>query len=145
MNNQAFLDHAFAERGPKVLGGFSRPWYHNLMGLLHGHQYDKKRYGGMLRHTEAAMLFVWARQLPAGATIVEIGCYGGLSTSYLAAGVRGKANCKVYAIDPFAADLDKQAERTDHCVSLDGKPTREVVAERLRAGGFGVGGGGGWN
>lgn len=137
MNNQAFLEKAFTEQGPKLISGFSRPLYHNMMGLLHGYRYDKQYYGGMIRHTEAGMLYTWARNLPAGSTIVEIGCYGGLSTSYLAAGLKGKANCRIYAIDPFGSDLDKQQELSDNCVSLDDKPTKEEVMQRLRQNGFG--------
>ena len=56
MTNSAFVDRAFRERGPKLIFGFSRPFYHNLAGVLYGHRFDKGRYGGMLRHTEAAML-----------------------------------------------------------------------------------------
>ncbi len=137
MKNQKFLDKAFSDKGPKIINGFSRPFYHNLMGLLHGYKYDKKKYGGMIRHSEAAMLYLWAKQLPANSTIVEIGCYGGLSTCYLAAGLQGKANCKAYAIDPFGADLGKQGELTDHCVPLENKPTRELVLQRLSDNGFG--------
>lgn len=137
MKNQAFLEKAFSEQGPKVISGFSRPLYHNIMGLLHGYKYDKNFYGGMIRHTEAGMLYKWAKELKPGSTIVEIGCYGGLSTSYLGSGLKGKANCKIYAIDPFGSDLGKQEELTDNCVSLDDKPTKELVLERLSNNGFG--------
>lgn len=81
------------------------------------------------------MLTQWAGQVPEGGVVVEIGCYGGLSTSYLLRGLK-KRNGRVYAIDPFNSDLDKQAQLTDNLVPLDNKPTRALVAERLRRNGF---------
>jgi len=137
MNNAQFLENAFYRKGPKLLSGFSKPFYHNLMGLLHGYKFDKRVYGGMLRHTEAGMLYKWASELPPGSTIVEIGCYGGLSTSFLASGMKGKPGSKIIAMDPFNSDLDKQAELTDNCVALEGKPTKVLVASRMQQSGFG--------
>ncbi len=133
--NANFIQHAFRDRGPKVLTGFSRPVYHNVAGLLFGHQFGKKDYGGMIRHTEGAMLYKWASQLPPEATIVEIGCYGGLSTSYLASGSR-RNRARIVAIDPFDSDLEKQTLLTDSCVSLRNKPSRSQVQERLQNSGF---------
>lgn len=135
MTGNEFLERAWRDRGPKIISGFSRPLYHNLKGLLHGYRFDKNTYGGMIRHTEAGMLTEWASQVPAGGTIVEIGCYGGLSTSYLLTGLK-KNGGKIYAIDPFNSDLDKQAELTDDCVPLEEKPTKELVAQRLNDNGF---------
>src|SRR5688572_15158793 len=100
MNNAEFLDRALSDRSPKMIYGFSRPLYHNLAGLVHGHKFDKSRSGGMIRHTEGAMLYLWASQLAPGSNILEIGCYGGLSTSYLATGCK-KSHSKVYSVDPF--------------------------------------------
>ena len=114
-----------------MVAGFSRPFYHNLAGLLYGHRFNKANYGGMIRHSEAGMLYRWAAKLPGNSVIVEIGCYGGLSTSYLATGCAVNGS-KVYAIDPFASDLDLQAIRTDHKVSLQSKPSRDQVARRLK-------------
>lgn len=136
MNNAAFLEKAFSEKGPKVISGFSRPLFHNVMGLMHGYKFDKKQYGGMIRHTEAGMLYKWASDLPAGSTVVEIGCYGGLSTSYLASAIKGKEGSRVYAMDPFNSDLGKQEELTDNCVPLEQKPTRELVLKRMAENGF---------
>lgn len=126
----AFFDRAYSKASPKIWYGFSRPVYHNLQGLLHGHSFSKADYGGMMRHTEAAMLRRWAGEAPEGGTIVEIGCYGGLSTSYLLLGSR-RNRAKVFSIDPFDSDLQKQEELTDNCVSLDAKPSRATVRERL--------------
>lgn len=134
-STNAFLEKAWSSKGPKLINGFSRPVYHNLMGLLNGRKYDKRAYGGMIRHTEAGMLTEWAAQVPAGGVIVEIGCYGGLSTSYLLRGLKRHGG-KIYAIDPFNSDLDKQAELTDDCVPLENKPTRELVGDRLKRNGF---------
>ncbi len=135
MTNAEFLEHAFTKQGPKLISGFSRPVYHNLMGVWHGHQFNKKNYGGMMRHTEAAMLYQWARALPPESVIVEIGCYGGLSTSYLARGCQ-KNRSKVYAIDPFDSDLVRQEDLCDQKVSLDQKPSRRMVQQRIRAAGL---------
>ncbi len=136
MKNNEFLEKAFSNSGPKVITGFSRPIYHNIMGLLHGHQYDKKTYGGMIRHTEAGMLFQWARMLPPEAVVVEIGCYGGLSTSYLLSGLSAGSGGMVFAIDPFNSNLEKQVELTDSRVSLEQKPSKGLVSDRLVASGF---------
>ncbi len=134
-NNSKFFARAFAPRGPKFWYGFSRPFYHNLVGLLHGHRFDKQAFGGMLRHSEGAMLYRWASMLPKNGTIVEIGCYGGLSTCYLALGAR-QSGAHVIAIDPFQSDLALQRQRGDGCVDLDSKPTRAQVEERIRQAGL---------
>ncbi|MGY8686204.1 MAG: class I SAM-dependent methyltransferase [Verrucomicrobiales bacterium] len=130
MLNADFFQRAYSNEGPKIINGFSRPVYHNLMGMLYGHQFDKMGYGGMIRHTEAGMLYEWASEVPRNGTIVEIGCYGGLSTSYLVKGKEGR-NVQIYSIDPFDSDIDTQAERTDGCVALDEKPSKVIVAERM--------------
>lgn len=135
MNNAEFFEKAFWRTGPKIIAGFSRPVYHNLAGLRHGHRFNKAGYGGMIRHTEAGMLYQWASRLPPNSVIVEIGCYGGLSTSYLATGCAGNGS-KIYAIDPFASDLNLQAARTDHAVRLEDKPSRDQVAQRLKQNGL---------
>ena len=135
MNNAEFLEKALRGTGPKLIAGFSRPVYHNLSGWLHGHRFDKAKYGGMIRHTEAGMLYRWAAGLPANSVIVEIGCYGGLSTSFLATGC-ARNGSRIYAIDPFASDLNVQAARTDHAVRLENKPTRDQVAQRLKENGL---------
>ena len=136
MSNAEFLEKAFAD-GSKLVSGFSRPLFHNLAGIVFGRKFDKHHYGGMLRHTEAGMLYLWARELPPGSTVVEIGCYGGLSTSYLAAGIKGKQGSMVYAMDPFGSDLQQQAELTDHRVILDQKPTIDLVRQRMSEAGYG--------
>ncbi len=135
MSVHDFLEQAWTEHGPKVISGFSRPLYHNLQGLLHGYKYDKHAYGGMIRHTEAGMLTRWASKVPENGVIVEIGCYGGLSTSYLLKGAQ-KRNAHVYAIDPFNSDFETQSERTDDTVPLDNKPSRALVEQRLQENGF---------
>ena len=66
MSNADFFQRAYSENGPKVISGFSRPVYHNLMGVLYGHQFDKMGFGGMIRHTEAGMLYEWASEVPQG-------------------------------------------------------------------------------
>lgn len=135
MTNSEFLDRAFQNKSPKIIYGFSRPLYHNLAGLLHGHRFAKTVNGGMMRHTEAAMLYQWAKQLPPNSTVVEIGCYGGLSTSYLATGCRENGS-KIVSIDPFNSRLDQQDELSDECVSLENKPSRAEVLARLKERGF---------
>lgn len=135
MSNAAFFEKAFRDRSPKMIFGFSRPVYHNLVGILHGHRFKKSENGGMIRHTEAAMLYLWASRLAPGSAVLEIGCYGGLSTSYLAAGCL-KSRSKVYSIDPFDSEIEKQTTLCDQAVSLEKKPSREEVAARLRARGL---------
>ncbi len=132
--NVDFIDRAYACRGPKLISGFSRPLFHNVQGLFFGRKFNKRAYGGMIRHSEGAMLRHWAAQLPRDAVVVEIGCYGGLSTSYLASGC-GPRGGHVYAIDPFDTQLEREAAEGDGLVALEGKPSRERVRERLaRAG-----------
>jgi predicted O-methyltransferase YrrM len=129
-SNSTFFERAYSDRSPKVWYGFSRPIYHNLMGLLFGHRFSKSQYGGMIRHTEAAMLSRWASEIPRDGCIVEIGCYGGLSTSYLYLGA-SKKNGRIFSIDPFDSDLEKQEDLTDQAVSLDQKPGMQLVRSRL--------------
>jgi predicted O-methyltransferase YrrM len=77
------------------------------------------------------MLYLWARELPKDSTIVEIGCYAGLSTSYLAKGCL--ENCgTVFSIDPFDSALPTQEELCDGEVALKNKPSRELVLRRLK-------------
>ncbi len=135
MTNTEFIQRAFEAKGPKILAGFSRPLFHNLAGFLYGHRFDKAGYGGMIRHSEAGMVYVWAGQVPTDGVIVEIGCYGGLSTSYLALGSERK-RARIYSIDPFDSDIDKQSRLTDHAVSLEDKPSRQEVLEKLRDNGL---------
>ncbi len=135
MNPTQFLEQFWHKKGLKLFSGFSQPVYHNIQGLLNGRKYNKRSYGGMIRHTEAAMLTRWASQVPEGGVIVEIGCYGGLSTSYLLSGLKKKGG-HIYGIDPFARDLNKQADLTDNHVSLEGKPSKALVEQRLENNGF---------
>jgi predicted O-methyltransferase YrrM len=135
VNNAGFLEKAFRDLSPKMVFGFSRPIYHNFAGVFFGHRFNKSENGGMIRHTEGAMLYLWASRLAPGSTVLEIGCYGGLSTSYLAAGCQ-KSRSKVFSIDPFDSEMDKQARLSDQAVSLENKPSREEVAARLRARGL---------
>lgn len=130
-----FLEFSWNKKGLKLFSGFSQPVYHNIQGILNGRKYDKRAYGGMIRHTEAAMLTHWAGQVPKAGVVVEIGCYGGLSTSYLLRGLQ-KKNGHIYGIDPFARDLSRQADLTDNCVSLDDKPSKTLVEQRLENNGF---------
>ena len=131
MPHTAFFDRIYHPHGLKIVNGFSRPLFHNIAGVMHGYKFDKRDYGGMIRHSEAGMLYLWSKAMKPGTTIVEIGCYGGLSTSYLASGIKDKG-CKLFSIDPFNSDLDKQADHTDNEVTLEDKPTTEIVYERLR-------------
>lgn len=131
MENSDFMDKAFRSNSPKFLYGFSRPLYHNLMGLLYGRKFNKKQFGGMLRSTEAAMLSIWAGQVPENGVIVEIGCYGGLSTSYLAKG-SAKNKARIFGIDPFNADLAKQENLWDRTVPLENKPDMDLVMQRMK-------------
>lgn len=131
-NHQQFFERAFSEKSPKIWYGFSRPIYHNFKGILSGHKFNKRDYGGMIRHTEAAMLRQWASEIPLNGVIVEIGCYGGLSTSYLYTGAAPKKGT-IYAVDPFDSNLEKQSQLTDHCVSLEAKPSKAQVRRRLDA------------
>jgi len=135
MDSMQFLEKSWQKKGFKLFSGFSQPVLHNVQGLLNGRKYDKRAYGGMIRHTEAAMLTRWARQVPEAGVIVEIGCYGGLSTSYLLRGLQ-KTNGHIFGIDPFARDLNKQADLSDNCVSLDDKPSKALVEQRLEHNGF---------
>ena len=135
MRNAEFLDKAFRTAGPKIINGFSRPVFHNMAGLLLGHQINKRAYGDMLRYSESAMLYIWARRLAKNSTIVEIGCYAGLSTLYLAKGSRFN-HCYIFTIDPFDSDFKKQEERSDHFLNLENKPFRESVLHSLRSQGL---------
>lgn len=59
---------------------------------------------GWLKCNEATALYLIARLLPPGSTIVEIGCWKGKSTYCLAKGLR--EDCQLITIDPFDASGD---------------------------------------
>jgi len=83
------------------------------------HQID-----GWLSDQEALGLYTAARQLPRGATVVEIGSWQGKSTYCLAMGLRAGT---VHAIDPFNADSGDDADSQE--AYQEKKGSRNLLAQ----------------
>lgn len=100
---------------------------------------------GMLSLPEGVLLYKLAQSLKQGSVILEVGCYGGLSTAYLLAGSKDN-KAMVYSIDPFDKDLEKQksylkrSKDKGYCRGelpmLDNKPSKNDVEKRLKQKGF---------
>ena len=68
----------------------------------------KHKFRGMLSLPEGVTLYKLANSLPKKSTVVELGCYGGLSSAFILAGLN-KSSFH-YSIDPFDKDLSKQRQ-----------------------------------
>lgn len=100
--------------------------------LLQGIRDPRPHFTGLLSYDEGLLLARLARAVPADGTIVEIGCYGGLSTAYLLEGSR-RNGARVHSIDPFDADLDTQQQDRTNLIPGGRKPSRAEVGQRLRS------------
>lgn len=112
---------------------YSHPFRHALATFLHGNpQNFRRRISGPLSRAEGAMLYTFASELPAGSIIVEIGTLRGKSTAYLGLGAQ-KSDSKVYAVDPFDSEIDRQMFEVDSSKYLidERKLSREAVRENL--------------
>jgi len=121
-------------------------WKTDLLNLfpLAGNIYDRiingKRsisiYTGlytMLSLRERELLFDLAKRYSREGNILEIGCYAGGSTYFLAKGAAIN-NSKVFSIDPFGSDLKKQkiqGDSTSYLKNLKNKPGMKEVEKRL--------------
>lgn len=56
---------------------------------------------GLISEAVGVRLMELAATVPSGQAIVEVGCYKGKSTSYLAAGAMEGLGARVYAVDPW--------------------------------------------
>jgi len=112
---------------------YSKPIRHRISRLMYGRKFNAREIGGYLSPGEGAMLYVWASKLPRNSTIVEIGTLYGLSTCYLTAGAQ-KSDSKVYAIDPFASNLERQIKESDEEQNpyINRKQSKQEVKRTLR-------------
>lgn len=100
----------------------------------------KKDIRGMLSLPEGVTLHKLATSLPQASTIVEIGCYGGLSTAFLLSGAQNKTF--LYSIDPFDINIEKQKKIVNQYFGsqykkteislISKKPSRQEVEKSLR-------------
>ena len=112
-------------------GRFSNPIKHRFFEFLYGHKFNNNGIIGFLRTSEGGMLYRWASTLPQNSVILEIGVLNGLSTCYLGAGAK-KSNSKVYSIDPFSSELDRQIEEHDNSsYKVQKKKSKEEVNNML--------------
>jgi len=98
----------------------------------------------MISLPEGVALYKLANSVPAKGIIVEIGCYGGLSTAFLLAGA-GKGTI-IHSIDPFRRNIKKQKKLVEEYADTNYKkvelpivsikPTKNFVEESLRRKGF---------
>jgi len=66
------------------------------------------KINGHLSDKEGEFLYSTAKKCLGKGAIVEIGCWKGKSTVYLASGSKAGNNIKVYAIDPHQGTKDHQ-------------------------------------
>jgi hypothetical protein len=91
-------------------------------------------FTGLLSQQEGITLFKLVRKLLNNAVIVEIGCYGGLSSAYLLEGA--KKGAFLYSIDPFDSDIDYLHEDESNVILADKKFSAEEVEAKLKTFGF---------
>jgi MMP 1-O-methyltransferase len=94
---------------------------------------------GMVSLPQCVKLHDLASVLSKNSTIVEIGCYAGLSTAFLIAGSKNKST--VFSIDPFDSSIKKQKRKLlssedkayskGEIIILDKKPSKEDVEKCL--------------
>jgi len=105
----------------------------------------KHKIEGMLTLPEAVTLHKITHSLKAESKVLEIGCYGGLSTGFMLDGLKNK-NCKLYSIDPFELNIESQKRQVrKSCASkskklilesLKNKPKHKDVSKMLKNYGF---------
>lgn len=109
-----------------------------------GYRFELKRlrardprpyFKGKLSYKEGLLLLQLARGVPSGGIIIEIGCFGGLSTAYLLEGA-GQNGAKVISIDPFDSELSCQQKDKTNIALLDEKPSKDAVNKKLKDFGF---------
>ncbi|MBI2074528.1 MAG: class I SAM-dependent methyltransferase [Candidatus Levybacteria bacterium] len=115
-------------------------FYAAFKGIL----FYKLEFKGMLSLPEGTILHKHACSLSNNSVIVEIGCYGGLSTAYLLSGLNNTST--VYSIDPFNKDIDFQTKavlkgsnsiyKQQELISLNDKPNKKDVEIALKRKGF---------
>jgi predicted O-methyltransferase YrrM len=89
---------------------------------------------GMMGADEREHLFRLAKNLEKGSTIVEIGCFAGLSTYFLGKGAQ-ISQSKVYSIDPFNHEIVRQIKDGDsswYLKQIAGKPSLKSVQETMK-------------
>lgn len=93
-------------------------------------------FAGLLSKKEGIALFKLAGNLPQNAVMVEIGCYGGLSSAYLLGGAK-KSGAFLYSIDPFDADIENQMQDKSNLELVKKKFSAKEVDAKLKE--FGLG------
>jgi len=66
----------------------------------------------MLSLPEGVVLYKITNSFKKGSIIVEIGCYGGLSSAFMLAGAKKKSTV-LYSIDPFDSDIKDQEKKIE--------------------------------
>lgn len=92
MNIKLFITLVNLKRMPSYLNAIFIAYKNNLLGL-------KRNHKGMLSLPEGVALYTIAKSLPKDSVAVELGCYAGLSSSFIISGL--KAGSKLFSIDPF--------------------------------------------
>jgi predicted O-methyltransferase YrrM len=119
-----------------------------LSARLYAHKKNLLKYKssirGMLSLPEAIALHQLAESLPAKSNVLEIGCYGGLSSAFILAGL--KKQSKLHSIDPFNMDIKSQkkaivkstnsASKDEELNLLTNKPSLQSVSQTLKSFGF---------
>ena len=104
----------------------------------------KKDFEGMLSIPEGVTLHKLASSLPDNSEAIEIGCYKGLSASFILSGLNKTS--KLFSIDPFDKDLNKQLKKINKYGDknykkieyelMKIKPEKKAIEKALRKRGF---------
>ncbi len=113
---------------------YSRSIVHPFLGKAYRYL-NRSAPKGLLTHDEGAVLYWWASFLPKDSNIMEVGTYGGKSTYFLANGAINTRS-RVFSIDPFELDLERQILEQDDSKYEKGTLTFECVKKRLDKLGF---------
>lgn len=115
---------------PLILNALDKVIYHRKIPV-----YLDRNIEVLLRSPEEGIyLFQLAMAAKSGTAIVEIGCYSGGSTYFLARGAK-LSGAHVYSIDPFNTSLERQmadGDDSSYLENLDKKPSKAVVEESIR-------------
>lgn len=116
-----------------------------ILGLKEGLLSYKSEFTGMLSLPEGVELYKLAKTLPQNATVVEIGCYGGLSAAFLLSGLSNRGG-KLTSIDPFDSSIIRQKKfiskisekeyKKIEISFLKNKPSKSEVEKKLKSKGF---------
>jgi len=118
----------------KILERFIREWRwlsYKIQAKSLGLNDPRGYFSGLLSYKEGITLFKLSRSLSENTLMVEIGCFGGLSSAYLLEGSKNN-RALLYSIDPFDSDLEYQVRDESNLMPANKKPNMAEVETKLK-------------